>query len=755
MLLMNFCFLIGSVIYGNTIIVKNIGELNEANKKAQPGDIIILANGEWKDVTILLTCNGTSEKPIIFKAEEAGKVIITGQSKLKLGGNYITVDGFYFTRGYAGNDAIIKFSMNASQIANHCRVTNTVIKNYNNPKRLDENYWVAFYGKHNRIDHCSFFDKKNMGVMMAVILDDERSRENFHSIDHNYFGFRLPLASNTGETIRVGVSQHCEFNSNTIIADNFFEYCDGETEIISIKSGSNIIRNNLFKECQGAVVLRHGDNNTVENNIFLGNNKEGTGGVRVINKGQWVVNNLFYRCRGTSFRSPLSIMNGVPNSPANRYVSAGDAVIANNSFFECTPVTFCEGSDEERSEAPDNIHLLNNIFYNKADSFIYKYYDDTKGFRFAGNRTNNLLQQSFPGFIQSDLTTQSANDVSIPNAPGNAVNPLTDSIQAASQKRLGNKLSSTPGFSDFNLLKTIETNAYNNCGAKWYAGVNSTNKNSVFSIDCKSSSDIVKAISDNPDKNISINLTGRKYKFDSPVIITTNVKFNGSTKRKIRFSTDFGNADYLIMIKAGNAMTLNNLNLNLKETGTRSFISTDTSGSSDHSNIIIKDCSIANLKRTFFNAAKTSVADSITIENCSFKNNKSILFDFNSEDDKKGYYNVEKLSITNNKFRKHKGQLLAMLRSGNDESTMGPHLIFKGNVIQDCQTTDNKPLIYMYGTQRSNIESNIFRKCNLGKQLLQYDDLVRAVHHFRNNIFSKSGSVIKDDFVIEENNIIQ
>ena len=129
---------------------------------------------------------------------------------------------------------------------------------------------------------------------MAVILEDERSRENFHSIDHNYFGARLPLASNGGEIIRVGVSQHCEFSSNTQIRDTFFEHCDGETEIISIKSCWNNIRNNLFKKCQGSVVLRHGNYNTVENNIFLGNNKEGTGGVRVINKGQWVVNNLFY-----------------------------------------------------------------------------------------------------------------------------------------------------------------------------------------------------------------------------------------------------------------------------------------------------------------------------------------------------------------------------------------------------------------------------------------------------------------------------
>ena len=210
LLLLKCCLLLTVVTMANTIVVKNIDELNAANKKASPGDIIILQNGEWKDVTIKLSCSGTKEQPITFKAQEAGKVLITGNSQLRLGGNYIIVDGFYFTNGYAGKNPVINFCIDNKNIANNCRVTNTSVNDFNNPKRMDENYWVSFYGKNNRLDHCSFTDKKNMGVLLAVILDDERSRENFHSIDHNYFGRIPPLASNTGEKMRVGVSQHSQ-----------------------------------------------------------------------------------------------------------------------------------------------------------------------------------------------------------------------------------------------------------------------------------------------------------------------------------------------------------------------------------------------------------------------------------------------------------------------------------------------------------------------------------------------------------------
>src|SRR6218665_369139 len=327
------------------VTVKNMEELRKANKEALPGDIIVLQNGNWANADILLDASGTADAPVIFKAQTAGKVIITGNSRLALGGNYIIVNGLYFANGYAGSNPVISFRINKNKLANNCRVTNTVIDGFNNPKRMEENNWVLFYGKNNRMDHCTIRDKQNMGVTIAVILDDERSRENYHSIDYNHFGFRIPLGSNGGETIRVGVSQHCEFNSNTRIVNNFFEHCDGETEIVSIKSCSNIISNNLFKECSGSLVLRHGNNNIVENNIFLGNGKDGSGGVRVINKGQWVVNNFFYMLRGWGFRSPLAVMNGVPNSPAHRYVATQDAVIANNTWYDCEPLSFCEGSD--------------------------------------------------------------------------------------------------------------------------------------------------------------------------------------------------------------------------------------------------------------------------------------------------------------------------------------------------------------------------------------------------------------------------
>jgi len=753
LLLFNCFLLVGAASLAGDIKVKDLAELKAANKNAQPGDHIILQNGEWKDVIIELNCSGTKENPISFKAETAGRVLITGNSSLELGGNFIVVDGLYFTRGYAGKNAVINFRIDKNQLANNCRVTNTVINDFNNPKRMDENYWISFSGKNNRLDHCSFLNKKNMGVLLAVILDDERSRENFHSIDHNYFGVRLPLASNSGEIIRVGVSQHCEFNSNTQITDNFFEHCDGETEIVSIKSGSNVVRNNLFKECQGGVVLRHGNYNTVENNIFLGNNKSGTGGVRIINKGQWVVNNLFYQCRGTGFRSPLSLMNGVPNSPANRYVEVSDAVVMNNTFIDCTPISFCEGSDTERSVTPHEVIFRKNIFYNERDPKIYNAFDDISGISFFDNYVNQSVSQ--------DLThgfDKSASLVRLPAAPfayvaktAIDISGQNDSLSVIAAKRLSGKLSTRPGYRDDKRYAAVLLNAKTSAGSKWF-----TNKKFIapktVTVNCSDAASVVKQLSATSEKPLLLRLTGKTYQFSEPLIIHGDITISSSNKQ-VEILNDAA-IQALIEIKGNGRLVLNNFNADLKGVQAATFISSDLTGTSNHGNFNVTNSKIKNSSANFFTASKSAMIDSIQVLNSSFENISGTLFDFSKETDKKGYYNVEKIKFSNNNFANNKGQLLTMLRGGNDESTMGPLLSFTNNKIIDCDSND-KPLIYLYGTQMSDMSVNTFLRCNIKGILVKYEDAVRAAHIFANNKRMTSGTIIPDKFVEQYGNIIQ
>jgi len=76
------------------------GAFKDAVKNAKPGDVITLANGTWDDFEILFTGKGEKDKPITLTAETKGKVILTGQSNLRLGGEYLEVSGLVFKDGY-------------------------------------------------------------------------------------------------------------------------------------------------------------------------------------------------------------------------------------------------------------------------------------------------------------------------------------------------------------------------------------------------------------------------------------------------------------------------------------------------------------------------------------------------------------------------------------------------------------------------------------------------------------------------------
>ncbi|MEM6803439.1 MAG: polysaccharide lyase 6 family protein, partial [Bacteroidota bacterium] len=384
--------------------VHNINEFNQAVANAKAGDQIVLARGVWKDVELVFTGEGTAEAPIVLTVEEKGKVSLEGQSNLRIAGTYLHVEGLVFKNGYTPTNEVISFRKSKEELANYCRVTECVIDNYNNPERFESDYWVGIYGKHNRFDHNYLTGKRNQGVTLAVRLNTEASQENFNRIDHNYFGQRPILGSNGGESLRIGTSHYSLTNSNTRVEYNYFNKCDGEHEIISNKSGQNTYSNNTFYECQGTLTMRHGNETLIKENYFFGNGKPNTGGIRIINEKQTVVGNYCEGLTGYRFRGALVIMNGVPNSPLNRYFQVKDSKASNNSFIDCDYIQLCAGSDEERSAIPENSIVSNNLIYNTKKDNVFTVYDDISGISF----TNNILSPNIPplntGFKQKNLS---------------------------------------------------------------------------------------------------------------------------------------------------------------------------------------------------------------------------------------------------------------------------------------------------------------------------------------------------------------
>ncbi len=135
---------------------------------------------------------------------------------------------------------------------------------------------------HNRIDHNIFRDKQTLGNFITIDGGDVVSQHD--RIDHNYFYNIGPRAENEKEAIRVGWSELSLTDGYTVIEYNLFERCDGDPEIVSIKSSKDTVRYNTFRASQGSLTLRHGNGSVVYGNFFLGEGREGTGGVAFTRK---------------------------------------------------------------------------------------------------------------------------------------------------------------------------------------------------------------------------------------------------------------------------------------------------------------------------------------------------------------------------------------------------------------------------------------------------------------------------------------
>jgi len=359
------------------IFVSNAAEIRAAMGSAQAGDTLVMRNGVWMSQDIIFEGHGAPDAPITLRAETPGQVLLTGASRLRIGGSHLVVDGLYFKDGslnqFGTNIAVVEFRAAFAREAYFCRLTNSVIENYNPPPPIDmsnQYKWVSLYGAWNRVDHCTFKGKTNIGSLLTVVR--ATSEPQYHLIEHNHFADREPLGRdpatgnlfNGGEIIRIGDSAQSLSDSFTRVESNLFERCNGEIEIVSSKSGGNAFRYNTFRKSQGTLTLRHGNGALVEGNFFLGENEPDTGGIRVIGEDHVLINNYFSGIAGArdNWRAAVTLANGRVDSPLSGYFQVKRALIAHNTFVgNERNIIVGGGRSELLSLAPEGCSLVNNV----------------------------------------------------------------------------------------------------------------------------------------------------------------------------------------------------------------------------------------------------------------------------------------------------------------------------------------------------------------------------------------------------------
>jgi poly(beta-D-mannuronate) lyase len=364
--------------------VSTVTEFKNALNAMNPGDTIAVANGIYNMSSFTITRSGCAERPILIMPQNDGQVILNGATALVFRNvKYITFKGFLFQSSNIGTGIKLENCSKVRITGNRFNITESnsctwvyIGDTFGSIEPLKSGY--------NRIDHNVFDGKTQAGNYIRIDGNiDQQTR--YDTIDHNWFKNNGPRADNEKESIRIGVSTLSKSSGFTIVEYNLFEDCDGDPEIVSVKSCDNIIRYNTFRRCLGTLCLRQGSRSVAEGNYFFGEGKTaifngntiGCGGVRVYGKDHSIINNYFHGLTGARWDAAITITNGDVNnnstSLSSHYLPENLLVAFNTLVHNTSNIEIGFNNGGSYPLAPINCLLANNIVVDSTNPIVRSY----------------------------------------------------------------------------------------------------------------------------------------------------------------------------------------------------------------------------------------------------------------------------------------------------------------------------------------------------------------------------------------------
>src|SRR5262249_34929015 len=247
--------------------VDSLSALQARIDAARPGDVILVRDGTYTTAApIAVRAKGRAGAPTRIVAETPGGVPLAGSDGFDVAGDaaYVEIDGFIFTHR-SGKTQV-------RSGAAHIRFTHDVFA------CAGDGAYLTIAGDDTEVDRSEFRDKRTLGNMIDVRGAGSQVAQRVHIHDNYFHDFASPgPGTNGAETIRFGLSGLSMSKGLGVIERNLFVRCAGENELLSIKAGSNVIRDNTLLDSPGAqLTLRHGNEN-----IVRGNYLRGTDGIRI------------------------------------------------------------------------------------------------------------------------------------------------------------------------------------------------------------------------------------------------------------------------------------------------------------------------------------------------------------------------------------------------------------------------------------------------------------------------------------------
>jgi len=401
--------------YEETYIINSASDFTKLDELTS-GSRVIIEDGTYQNVDVTFECEGSSQRPVEIYARNAGHEKFTGATRLVIKGENAILSGLRFDKdgGPIEKNGVVQMAKNSRNIT----FENSFFNGFDD-NGLDDAYWVLMQGYGNTVKYCSFQYKKSKNVAICVKPGEGESTMSIpreHILTHNYFGTRDSIDQYNYETIRIGDSGKQGFRTECLVQYNYFYQAiktDNwlyEAEVISDKSTGNVYRGNVFDDCDGGLVLRHGQDCIVEENYFIGTGAETEAGIRVIGSGNVVKNNYLENIGGHGWRGALVLMDGRYGVYDKTYEGIEEATVSGNVVKNCRESLNFGNNEEEFNVdyhnpsyrydyAPVGITLRDNCFYNDLDNPLFTIEPDVS-FRLVSNNKVYSKTQNYGDYTK-------------------------------------------------------------------------------------------------------------------------------------------------------------------------------------------------------------------------------------------------------------------------------------------------------------------------------------------------------------------
>jgi len=370
----------GYVVTGTTYEVDSRSAFDDAVAAAGAGDLI-LVSGNLADTSFSVKNKVVADGYLRIRAADKGSTALKAFTIDNCEG--ISLEGFTF--GPNTSSTLLKIvNSTRLQILQNTFDFQDVENNQNGivTTQGTADVEIAYNVFKNKNVSATETQSKVSGSYIKTQYDEPQMTKRLH-IHHNYFKGIVPLlegdrfaGDSDRECIVFGVSDSQDVETHHVVEQNLFEDCDGENEIITIKTSYNTIRNNTFHNSLGSVSIRFGTGTEVSGNFFIGdeNNQNvfgnDLGGIRAYGSQHKIYNNYFQGLTGNSYRIPILLDSGdtTDSTGGDGHQRATDCEVVHNTIVDCA---WGIALGLNYSLTPKDNHIANNVVQNRKNALYY------------------------------------------------------------------------------------------------------------------------------------------------------------------------------------------------------------------------------------------------------------------------------------------------------------------------------------------------------------------------------------------------